>query len=72
MAADVAEIEGVQPCETAVSGCGLAKRNWTNWHLEPPERAAGTGSDAHAIRRSFGIPGYGGEEGTEWVRNWVT
>ena len=64
MAADVAKIEGVQPCETAVSGYGFAKRKCIHGHQEPPECAAGTA----AMCMRFGVASvleYTGEEGTE-------
>ncbi len=64
MAADVAKIERVRPCETAVAGHGFAKRNWIHGHPEPPECAAGT----TAMCKRFEVASvleYAGEEGTE-------
>lgn len=64
MATDAAKTERVQPCETAVAGCGFAKRNRICGHIEPPECAAGSA----AMCMRFGVAlalECAGEEGTE-------
>ena len=72
MAADVAKIEGVQPCETAVSGYGFAKRKCIHGHQEPPECAAGTAAMCNEVRGSLGTGVHRRGGHREWVRNWVT
>ena len=64
MATDAAKTERVQPCETAVAGCGLAKWNRICGHIEPSECAAGCA----AMCMRFGVASVlecAGEEGTE-------
>jgi hypothetical protein len=64
MATDAAKIKRIQPCETAVAGCGFAKRNRIYGHIEPPECAAG--SAAMCIRFEVAsVLECAGEEGTE-------